>query len=207
VTIGAHAQTITSSLAIGLKLPQDHGVIFSDVDEGGPAAAAGLQAKDIVTAVDGIPIDSFPKYTAYLYVHKRGTPLHMEVLRNGKPTEVSIRATDSLPMVDSLSDLINPQRDLIAPLGIFVIDLNDFVAAAVPGLRSKQGVLVAGLLSEEPATLANLEVGDVVRSINGKPLKDTNDLKQQLGAFKPGDSVAVEVERQSIFQYVAFEIE
>jgi serine protease Do len=207
VTIGAHAQTITPSLAIGLKLPQDHGVIFSDVDEGGPAAAAGLQAKDTVTAVDGIPIDSFPKYTAYLYVHKRGTPLHMEVLRNGKPTEVSIRATDSLPMVDSLSDLINPQRDLIAPLGIFVIDLNDFVAAAVPGLRSKQGVLVAGLLSEEPATLANLEVGDVVRSINGKPLKDTNDLKQQLGAFKPGDSVAVEVERQSIFQYVAFEIE
>ncbi len=53
VTIGAHAQSITPALAAGLKLPQDWGVILSDIDSGGPAAAAGLQAKDIVTAMDG----------------------------------------------------------------------------------------------------------------------------------------------------------
>ena len=44
-TIGAHAQTITSTLAAGLKLPQDWGVMLSDVEANGPAAAAGLQAK------------------------------------------------------------------------------------------------------------------------------------------------------------------
>ena len=34
VTIGAHAQTITPALAAGLKLPQDWGVILSDIDAG-----------------------------------------------------------------------------------------------------------------------------------------------------------------------------
>src|SRR6202167_2589353 len=66
VTIGAHAQPITPALAAGLKLPQDWGVILSDIDAGGPAAAAGLHAKDIVTAIDGVRIDSLPKYTAFL---------------------------------------------------------------------------------------------------------------------------------------------
>jgi serine protease Do len=207
VGIGAHAQTITPDLATGLKLPQDHGVIFSDIDAGGPAAIAGVQPRDIVEAIDGVPIDSFPKYTAYLYVHKRGTPLRMSILRGDKPLTLSITATDSLPMVDSLSDLINPRRDLIPSLGIFVIDLNDLVAAAVPGLRSKHGVVVAGALKEEPATLADLEVGDVVRSINGKPLNTTDELRAQLAAFKPGDPVVLEIERSSVLEYVAFEIE
>src|ERR1700761_3164207 len=90
VTIGAHAQSITPTLAGGLKLPQDYGVILSDTDPNGPAAAAGLRARDIVTSIDGLPVDSLPKYTAFLYIHKRGTPLSMGVLRDGKPLTVEV---------------------------------------------------------------------------------------------------------------------
>jgi serine protease Do len=96
---------------------------------------------------------------------------------------------------------------MIPSLGIFVLDLNDLIAAALPGLRSKRGAVIAGLLAGEPATVANLEVGDVIRSINGKTVNTTDELRQQLAIFKPGDSVALEVERQSTLQYVAFEIE
>jgi serine protease Do len=81
------------------------------------------------------------------------------------------------------------------------------VVESVPGLRSTHGVLVAGLLSGEPATLASLASGDVVRSINGKPLSSTGQLRRELAAFKPGDPVALEVERQSVLLYVAFEVE
>ncbi|NYF88315.1 trypsin-like peptidase domain-containing protein [Tunturiibacter empetritectus] len=207
VSIGAHAQAISPDLAAGLKLPQDHGVIFSDVDAGGPAANAGIKAGDLVEKIDGVPIDSFPKYTAFLYVHQRGAPLRVEILRGGKPVTLSVNPVDSLPMVDSLSDLTNPKKDLIPSLGIFVIDLNDFIAAALPGLRSKRGVVVAGVLAGEPATLATLEVGDVVRSLNGRELNSSEELRQQLANFKPGESVALEVERQGVLQYVAFEVE
>ncbi len=207
VTIGAHAQTITPALANGLRLPQDWGVILSDVDDGGPAAAAGLRRKDIVTAIDGFPIDSLPKYTAYLYIHKRGIPVHMQVLREGKPIVVSVVPSSAPAAVDSLSDLINPLRDLIAPLGIFVIDIGKSAAGEMPSYRSKKGVLVAGVLEEEPAVLANLEVGDVIRSVNGRPLNDPDELRKELGQFKPGDSVVFEVERDAVLQYVAFAME
>src|ERR1700691_2313290 len=207
VTIGAHPQTITPALAAGLKLPQDWGVILSDIDAGGPAAAAGLRQKDVVTAIDGRRIDSLPRYTAFLYVHKRNTPLRMEVLRDGKPVTVSITPINAPPQIDNLSDLINPKRDLIAPLGIFVIDLKHSSVGAMLNLRSDSGALVAGLLGGEPATAADLTVGDVIRAVNGHPIEDSQQLRQILAGLKAGDAVVLEVERQSVLQYVAFEME
>ncbi len=207
VTIGAHAQTITPALAAGLKLPQDWGVILSDIDQVGPASSAGLHPRDLVTAVDGLPVDSLPKYTALLYVHKRGTPIRMQVLRDGKPMTISVSAVNAAPAIDSLSDLIDPKKDLIASLGIFVKDLKQSQLTSMLNLRSDNGVLVAGLLSGEPATAADLAVGDVIRSCNGNPLLDTEQLRQTLSGLKPGDAVVLEVERQGVMLYVAFEIE
>ncbi len=66
---------------------------------------------------------------------------------------------------------------------------------------------MAGLLSGEPATAADLAVGDVIRAINGKPLDDTQQLRQTLAGLKTGDAVVLEVERQAVLQYVAFEME
>jgi len=207
VTIGAHAQSITPALAAGLKLPQDWGVIISDVDTGGPAAAAGLHPRDVVTTMDGQRVDSLPKYTAFLYVHKRNTPIRMEVLRDGKPVTLAVTPVAAPPLIDNLSDLINPKRDLIASLGIFVIDLKHSAVGAMLNLRSDAGVLVAGLLGGEPATAADLAVGDVIRAINGQPLNDSQQLRQILAGLKPGDAVVLEVERQAVLQYVAFEME
>lgn len=206
VTIGAHAQTITPALAAGLNLPQDNGVILSDVEADSPAASVGLQPKDIVVAIDGYAIDSLPKYAAFLYLHPRGLPMQMQVLRNGKVISVSLTPRETPPTIENLSDLIDPKRDLIAPLGIFVIDLKNELADSMM-TRSKSGVVVAGLLGEEPATLADLRVGDVIFSLNGKPVGDTTELRQYLADLKPGDAVAFEVERQSVLQYVAFEME
>ena len=207
VTIGAHAQSITPALAAGLKLPQDWGVILSDTDANGPAAAAGLRAKDIVTSIDGLPVDSLPKYTAFLYVHKRGSPLSMGILRDGKALTIPVTPINAPPAVENLSDLINPKRDLIAPLGIFAMDLKHSAAGAMLNLRSDSGVLVTGLLGGEQATAADLSSGDVIRAVNGAPLDDAQQLRQILGGLKPGDAVVLEVERQSVLQYVAFEME
>jgi len=206
VTIGAHAQTITSDLAKGLGLPQDWGVIISDVDQGSPAEAGGLRSRDVVVSVDGIPIDSLPKYTAFLYLHSVGHAMQIKVLRDGMETTASITPAEAPQTIDNLSDLINPKTDLIAPLGIFVLDLKGELATSIP-TRSGKGVIVAGLLKGEPSTLADVQPGDVIRTVNSKPVVDTASLRQMLANFKTGDAVVLEVERQSVLQYVVFEME
>jgi len=206
VTIGAHAQTITSDLSKGLGLPQDWGVIISDIDQRSPAETGGLRSGDIIVSVDGIPIDSLPKYTAFLYLHSAGHPMLLNVLRGSTETTVSITPVNAPQSIDSLTDLINPRTDLIAPLGIFVLDFNEALAASMP-TRSGKGVIVAGLLKGEPSTLADVQPGDIIRSINSKPVADVAALRHQLGSFKTGDAVVLEVERESVIQYVAFEME
>ncbi|MFL6426622.1 MAG: trypsin-like peptidase domain-containing protein [Acidobacteriaceae bacterium] len=206
LTIGAHAQTITPMLAAGLQLPQDSGVILSDVAPDGPGATGGLRPKDVVLSVDGVPIESLPKYVASLYLHPRGAPMEMKVLRDGKPLSVSLAPVPVLPTFENLSDLVNPKTDLIAPLGIFVVGLDPQLVEAM-ATRTRSGVVIAGLLSGEPATLADLLVGDVITSINGKSVSDKQQLEHGLASFKAGDPIVFEIERRGVTQYVAFEME
>jgi serine protease Do len=56
IEIGVVAQTITSTMAEGLGLAQNWGVIIADVIPRGPADAGGIRAGDIVLSVDGHPI-------------------------------------------------------------------------------------------------------------------------------------------------------
>ena len=203
-TIGAHAQTITPTLAAALQLPQDSGVLLSDVAPDGPAAAAGLRAKDIVLSIDSVPIDSLPKYVAFLYLHPQGAPLEMQVLRDGKQVSASPTPVPAALAFDNLSDLIDTKTDLIPSLGIFVVNLNRPLMEAM-GTRAQSGILVAAMLSGEPTILADLSVGDLITAINGKPVTSRQQFLEALNSFKSGDAIALEVERHGVNQYVSFE--
>ena len=205
--IAANAQTITPDLAAGLKLSQDWGVILSDVVPGGPADKAGLQRKDIIVSVDGRRIDSLPRFSAMLYLHKRDQPIPMQVLRGTQTLNISVTPADVRAGADSLADLIRPDTDLISPLGIFVVQLNDDVLDLLTNLRSKSGLVVAGTLESEPPVYAELAVGDIIRSFNEAPVTMPDQLRTALANLKPGDSAVLEVEREGVLRYVAFEME
>ena len=87
------------------------------------------------------------------------------------------------------------------------MDLKHSEVGAMLNLRTETGVLVIGLLGGEPAIAADLSVGDAIRAVNGIPLESSQQLRQVLAGYKPGDAVVLEVERQSVLQYVAFEME
>ena len=54
--LGLVTETISAVMADGLELPVDHGVIVSDVDKDGPADHAGVQADDIILALNKRPV-------------------------------------------------------------------------------------------------------------------------------------------------------
>src|SRR5580658_1937871 len=84
IEVQAGAQTITSSLAKGLGLAQNWGVIIDDVTPGGPADAGGLKIGDIVISADDRPIGTLPAFTAALYLHPLDVSLKLEVLRGSE---------------------------------------------------------------------------------------------------------------------------
>ena len=207
IAIGANPQTITPTLAAALKLHQDWGVIISDVIPGGFAATAGLEPGDIVLAIDDHVIDSVPKYAAWLYLHDRNQPLRMSVLRAAETVNLSIAVVEAPKGVEGLADLIDPQKNLVAPLGVFMLDLNRANAGYLPDLRSSTGTIVVARVDYRPRIEADLKIGDVIRSVNGTSVRGVDSLRAELEGFNKGAPVVLEIEREGIYRFVAFEME
>jgi serine protease Do len=71
------------------------------------------------------------------------------------------------------------------------------------GLKSNRGALVSDIVPNSPAAKAGLKEGDVVTALNGEPVTDANNLKNQVSSFAPGTTVNLEVLRDGKSQKIA----
>jgi Peptidase family M28/PDZ domain/PA domain len=70
-----------------------HGVRFSDVRDGSPAAKAGFRAGDVLVDFGGKPIDNLYDFTYALRQHKPGDRVQVKVLRNGAAVTAEVVLT------------------------------------------------------------------------------------------------------------------
>jgi Do/DeqQ family serine protease len=79
-------------------------------------------------------------------------------------------------------------------LGIRVQAISPDMATAM-SLPSTQGAVVSDVDSGSPADHAGLEQGDVITKFNGKPVSDSNQLRNMVASTQPGTKVSLEVLR------------
>jgi S1-C subfamily serine protease len=89
VWLGISGQELTPDVAQGLSV--QHGILVAEVVAGSPADGAGLQANDVITAIDGATIASFDQLSAQIASHKAGDKIRITVARDGQ--ELQLTAT------------------------------------------------------------------------------------------------------------------
>ncbi len=92
--IGVVPADITPEMAAQFGFPVQRGIILRDVGRGTPAAAAGLQVADIITQINGEPINSSGDLRRFLRAQQAGTTATLTVLRpapGGAAQRVQIR--------------------------------------------------------------------------------------------------------------------
>jgi S1-C subfamily serine protease len=102
--------------------------------------------------------------------------------------------------------MVDPVKDIIRRLGVLGIDLNPDMAHSLPDLRIPSGVIVAAKTSEIGAGEVPLQTGDVIHALNGTTVTSMAELREGLTALKPGDAVALLIERYGQIIYVSFTI-
>jgi len=207
IEVKAAAQTITASLAKGLGLARNWGVVIDDVMPGGPAEAAGLKDRDIVVRADGRLIGTLPAFTSALYLHPLDEVLKLEVLRGTERKILFIPAIEMKDPMDSLSDLVNSRENLVSRLGILALSLNDNLRSMVGTLRNPSGVVVVARVATLMSSETGLDTGDIIHSVNQTPIDSLSSLRAALTQIKPHDPVVLQVERAGGLQWLAFDME
>ena len=205
--IGVTTQTITAILAEALQIQSDGGVIVSDVEDGGPASRAGLQAGDIVLTLDGKRMENGRQFRINLYTRAIGQQVALEVARGGRTLTIRVPVAERESTSTRLSDLLTPQNS-IRTLGVLVLDLSPPIRQVLGPLRRESGVVVASVSTDAPySQQGQLQAGDVIHALNGKPIASVAELKAAAERLKPNDATVLQIEREGVLLYIAFRAE
>ncbi len=205
--IGADVQPISRELAAALALPIDSGVIVSNVYAGSPAEQAGLKVADLIQTVDATQIDSVPTFIMSIFLRRAGDQVRMGVLRGKEKLNFTVPVIESKQGGESVADFADPDKGLVADLGIIGADLTPELSALLPQPRLNSGVVVAATTSDHRAEEVGLQFGDIIHALNTASVANLSSLRTALHTLKPGDPAALQVERNGRLMFVTFEAE
>jgi serine protease Do len=204
--IGIKVQNVTPSLARGLQISQDWGIIVSDLLPGSSAENAGLQVQDLVLGLDGHPLNTVAQFTASFYGKRVGDHVQLELLRGSRHLTLRVPVVEHATDQEKPPDAAGLERGLVAKLGVLCVPVNQPAPSQAKPLRSTSGVIVVAKLAGTDIK-TELMSGDVIRSVNGAAVTSAEDLRSMMDHFAPGDSAVLQIERRHQFQYLPIDVD
>ncbi len=95
VMLGVHIGDVTPEIAQRFNLPVSQGAVVADVQEGSPAAQAGLQEGDVVTQIGDAVISSSGDVRRQLRGHSAGDTVTIQVRRGSQTLKLDARLADA----------------------------------------------------------------------------------------------------------------
>jgi S1-C subfamily serine protease len=164
------------------------GVPLAGVVRGSPAEDAGLRARDVILAVDGTPVANAAELVRRVRGLRPGDRVSVTVLRGEREREVDLRLTDR-PTRSSDVELREGW------IGIDAIDLPPELRERF-GAPPNAGVMISDVVEGSPAEGAGLELADVVRAIDGRPVRGRGELVSRIRRGGVGNTVELTVVRR-----------
>ena len=190
------------------------GVFVEEVRPESPAEKAGLKKSDVIVEFDGEHVRSARQFTRLVNETAPGRTVKATIVRDGQRKTVDVTPADGRMtfeidnnrlrerMNSMMADRLPPMNfDFNWPgmpgfgrgaLGVTVAELTPQLAAY---FGAKDGVLVAAVSDDSPASRAGLLAGDVITTVNGNSVHNREDLVRALPSAGDGGDVTLGVVR------------
>ncbi len=174
--LGAKLDQLTREMAEALGLDRVAGALVARIYDKGPAAEAGLQAGDVIVAVDGHDVPDARAVLYRLTTHGVGKRSRLDVVRKGKrfAVEVALRAAPELGK-DDVRNLSGTHPFEGARVANILPGAGDAF-----GLDGQDGVVVLSVRSGSTAARIGFRTGDVIVKVGAEKIDTVNELEAQL---------------------------
>ena len=133
--------------------------------------------------------------------------INSQILSNGGDGNIGIGFSIPVNMAKRvMEDLRTKGKVSRSQLGVTVQQITPDMAASL-GMKDASGVIVAGVGADSAAAKAGIKQGDVIKSFNGKPVHDTNSLRNRVADAGPGSSADLVVVRDGTEKHVTAKLD
>jgi serine protease Do len=179
--LGVQVQPVTAGIAESLGMKNASGALVDEAQEDTPAAKAGIQAGDVITAVNGNAIKDSRTLAREISGMAPESSAKLDILRKGeaKSITVTLATMPNQPEKQAKAG-DNGTMQGTPRLGLSVAPANEVAGAG------NKGVVITAVDPEGPAAERGLKSGDVILDVGGKSVGNAAELRSALSEAKSG---------------------
>ena len=173
--LGVQIQPVTAGIADSLGLKKAEGAMVDQPQADSPAAKAGIESGDVITAVNGTPVKDARGLARMVGTLAPNSPVKFDILRKGeaKTLTVTLGQMPNERQAKADDEHATPTKN-VPHLGLMLVPAND-----VGGAGGK-GVVVTGVEPEGPAAEQGFQTGDVILDVGGNAVANVGDVRKAL---------------------------
>ena len=200
--LGVGIQPLTPDLAKWFNSNENAGILVSEVAKDSPAEKAGIQADDVIVALDDKAVGDTGAFRSHIAMTPAGRDVKLTISRKGERIEKTIAVGENANAEHATKE-DKAGRDLKAQgkMGMSLQPLNDELAKQFD-YQGKSGVVVMEVVPGSPAARAGIRPGALITEVNRKPVASVSDVQDALKENKDG-STLLRIQRGELSQYIA----
>jgi serine protease Do len=211
--LGVAIQSVTPSIARSLGLPHpDHptGALVASVLPKSPAEKAGIEQGDVIESVNGRPIATVRDLPRIVSTAPIGSKLAIVVARRGKERRIEATVAEmpkeKQTAAEERAKPQQPPAGAATALGMRLEKLDPQMRRRLKLPNDANGVVIGSIAGDSPVRGAGLQPGDVILSVNQKPVKSPAEAAAALKQAAASGNVLLLVNRNGVTEFLGMTI-
>jgi len=177
----------------------DKGVVVRTIEANAPAHKSDLRPFDVITNVDGTPVETDSQLQHEILKKKVGQNVELTVWRKGRTIKLPIRTGELPSEISRASNQpiqpVEPKPEDVGKFGLQVQELTKDVAERLH-LAAPEGVIVTDVEDNSLAAQQDIQREDVITEVDSKPVTDVRSFREALNKADPRRGVLLYLDRK-----------
>lgn len=210
--LGVRIQPITPELAEALNLASEEGALVAMVMEGSPAAAAGLEAGDVIVRFDGAAVSEMRELPRAVALAEVGREVEVVAVRGGEEVFFKVVLGELEEAEERLAEGgAAPERadGSGVLLGMAIAPVTGEAARRFNLAEGARGLIVTEVMADGPAAAAGIRPGDLVLDVARRPVASVQEMRDLVAAAREAGmrALVIRVEREGSPLFLAVQLD